>query len=54
MKLNINITSGLPAGNAWFAAKRYKVFPTQVKHRSIKTIKSAYPHYGSSNDFDAK
>jgi hypothetical protein len=48
IKFNATVTSRLPAGTAWLTFKRYKVYPIQVKYRSIKTIKSPYISYDSS------
>jgi hypothetical protein len=36
MKLNQSVTSQLPAGTAWVAAKRYKDFQIHVKYVSKK------------------
>jgi hypothetical protein len=39
---NATATSWLPGGTAWLTAKCYNI---QVKHHSIKTIKSTYLYY---------
>jgi hypothetical protein len=38
-------TSRLPAEDAGLTAKCYRIFPIQVKYRSIKIIKPSYLYY---------